>query len=279
MPNSLPNGIGGTAGDSLASAKPLLTSGAVWYVNSDGGADIGSGGIFGSDRLRPFATLGYAVGQASDGDIIALMDGHEETRLSTLSITKNLTIVGEGASNGNPTATLIAGGATVEVLSFGSGSDNSEVRNVKFQPFTSAYTGSYILGASTSGILLKGCRFEANGFNDTYQVALGTGCNNWRIVGCTFVSTETNYATAPYTALANTAAISNLVIDGCVFDGGLSPFGTGSLVVAFDNTAAAITELKGENISLLRGADVSLHASTTGYFNAQTSSGHARVSW
>jgi hypothetical protein len=63
-------------------------------------------------------------------------------------------------------------------------------------------------------------------------------------------------------------------MSGMVFDGGSVGFDT----YAFQGDQA-VTRLVGENISLLRGADVLLASSTVGYVGVSTATGGARVNW
>ncbi|MEY4931756.1 MAG: hypothetical protein RLZZ403_76, partial [Pseudomonadota bacterium] len=104
MTISYPNGIGGSTGDSLALAKPLMMSGSVWYVDSATGTD--AAGSAGKDRSKPLATLATAVSNASDDDIIVFFDGHEETLTSAQTLGKRLSLIGEGSDAGVPTVTF-----------------------------------------------------------------------------------------------------------------------------------------------------------------------------
>jgi len=94
--NALPNGIGETQGDTLATCKPVILSGSVRYVHSGTGDD--SGGNDGLDKEAPLATLVAAIDVAQDYDWIVLLSGHDETLTEPLEILlEGIQIIGAGA--------------------------------------------------------------------------------------------------------------------------------------------------------------------------------------
>ena len=269
-----PNGIGEALGDTLATAEPLITSGDIWYVKSTIGADAAS--PRGLDATRPLATLNQAVTNSASGDIIVLLDGHTETLATggTITISKNLTIVGSGSSSGLPTAKITP--QALDALAITCSGAGIQWRNVWFEERTAASTSSFfsITGARFQMI---GC-YAQLGANDAALMSLGSGADGARLVNTTVISTATALASQPTTGIRVTAAIADLDLDGLVLDNGGYGF---SSPYAFDNTttSVAITRLKGQSVSLLRGADMSLHASTTGHVNVQTATGNGRVLW
>lgn len=267
-----PNGIGQALGDTLATCEPLHMSGAVWYVSSAIGADATS--PRGLDATRPLATLAQAVTNSASGDIIVLMDGHTETIATTgIAISKNLVIVGAGSSGGLPTAKLTPFGENDVMLTISGAA--VQLRNIWIEERTVAATNAsiYVTGASFQMI---GCYCQL-GALDYFALRLGSGANNARIVNTTFISTTTAFAAGQANGgIVVTAAISDLDLDGLVLSAGTHGFST---PYAFDGSAAAITRLKGQSVSLLLGADMTLHASTTGHLNIQTSTGGSRVVW
>jgi hypothetical protein len=119
------------------------------------------------------------------------------------------------------------------------------------------------------------CYVECNGFDEGPALSLATGADTARIKSSTFVSTATVTTDQPESAIKVLNAISDLELDGLVLSGGAAGF---SNFYAFDGSAAAITRLKCENLSLLLGADFRLHASTTMW--AQPSAGSSgKVVW
>lgn len=273
----LPNGIGGSTGDALAIAAPLFMSGKVWYVKDTTGVDAAS--PEGLDRLAPLATIGQAHTNAADGDIIVCLANHAETISSVMTISKRVTILGEGSetfSDGlRPTVTLTIGGAANHV--FALTGVRCQIRNIKFLPRTSAGTGSFIQTA-TANHRITGCRFESNNHSNAPGVLLDSGANLVHFENCTWVATGTSTSDRPDSGLRASAALTGLRMDGCVFDGGTTGYETSAgNPWAMDCDAGAITDYQIEGLSLLRGADLRLHASSVGYCNPQTVSGSSRL--
>lgn len=265
-----PNGIGAALGDSLAVARPLQASGKIWYVSSVSGSDANQG----NDRDQPLATLGAAITASASDDIIVLLQDHTETLVAGLTLSKRLAIIGEGDSAGQPTVSfkLNAAGANLFAVS----TTNVEIRNIKFLASASGLGVTHIQVASTLCRII-GCRFEqARASIDSTAITLATGGNQALIKNCTFVSNATTAATAPGSALISGAAITDLEMQGCVFDAGAHGYSSaGALTFA----AGAITRLKAEGISLLNGAEAFINAATTGWFNVQAATGGSRVEW
>lgn len=265
----LPNGMGETTGDALASSnKPLQASGKVYYVHH-----TGSDAYTGLNRAQPFATIAAAYTAASAGDILCLLDGHTQQVSAVLIIAKALTIVAGGSSGGVPTVNFQAttGGAysIFQITAAG-----TQIRNVKFKSSTVAHS-AWRLEVIADSCAIVGCYFEC-GANESggQSVLIGNAQANVLFKNCTFVSTATSAAATPASALDHNGTTTNLTLDGCVFDGGTVGF-TGGIAY----TEAGIpTRRRGENISLLRGADVSLHTSAAqSYWQVTTSTGDARM--
>lgn len=270
---SLANGIGGSLGDALVTAKPLLMTGKIWYVYNTTGVDGAS--PLGLERSAPLATLAQAHTNAADGDLIVCLSGHAETLSSVLTVSKRVCIVGEGTASGIPTVTLTLGGAANNIFTLTG--VRVQLRNLKFKPRTAAATGSYI-STATANHYIKGCYFEMDENSDGPGVLLASGANLLHFENCTWISTETTLAQKPDSAFRNSAALTGLRMFGCVFDGGTVGFATSAgNPWAFDGNAGAITDFHFENLSLLRGADMRIDPSSVGYVNVQTSSGSVRV--
>ena len=110
---------------------------------------------------------------------------------------------------------------------------------------------------------------------------LNTGAGDIFLRNCTLISTQAANASPasndpPSIGLEVTAAMSDLRLEGCVFDGGTIGFAD---PYALKASAAAVTRLRGVNMSFLRGADYTLNSSTTGYINVQTSTGAVLGVW
>lgn len=270
-----PNGIGGLTGEPLATTKPLYLSGDVWFVNSTGGVDGASPA--GKDRQKPLATLAQAQTNSANGDIIVLLDGHTETFTAALAITKNLAIVGEGSTAGVPTAKLIMNAAaqcTLVLSALG-----TILANIKFPAGLQSNTGSaanqgkvHMTGSSAQ---IRGCYFEESALDQLPAITIASGAANCRLETTTIISTATTVATRPTYGVYGGGTATDLDVVGLILSDGTVGF-SGS---AWDTTTGAITRLRGQGVSLLLGADMKLHASTTGWISPSTVTGGGGISW
>jgi len=280
MAEHLPVGLGELTGDPLITGGDARLSGQVWYV---AGATTGVDGSSpaGLNRTKPLATFAQALSNSSAGDIIVMMDGNVET-VSGVTVSKQLTIVGAGTSGGIPTAGFLrtaSSGALMTITAAG-----VELRNLYFQaavPLASANTDERVT-ITGAGAVVRGCYFECGTLDDNSALELGSGADDALIEDTTFISTGTFVSGPTYdlpdSALKVSAAISRLAMKRCTLNGGSYGYANPYAMVA---SAAAITTLKAEQMTLLNGADVTLNASTTGYFHVDTSTsdGSAKVVW
>lgn len=278
-----PNGIGGSTGDSLALVDSLYTTKTIYYVDSQ----TGDASYPGTDRNSPLATIAAAITAigANDDHIIVCLDGHVEEVATTITLGQRVTIVGEGNSSGDPTVVLTVGHASNDVISVGAA--DCEIRNIYFKPpgnaaSPAASTASMVNASTYAGLRLIGCHFDVDQHSDDAALKFASGADRCRLVNCEFTSVETSTTAGerPLPAVDVTAALTVLEMDGCVFDGGTEGFNDGSgNKWAFDGSAAAVTSIRATGISLLRGADMKLHASTTGRVDVATSTGSSTVIW
>lgn len=273
MPNNLPNGVGASLGDALVLAKPLAMSGIPLYVSSV----LGDDGNSGVSRKDPKATAGSAVTAASAGDWIVLAADHDETLTSALNISKALTIVGEGSSSGLPTAKFTNNQAAAALFTIGA--TDVQLVNIFFEEQDQACSVALITCA-VARFLMRGCYFQADGNSNAAQLQFNTGAGDVQVDSTTFISTSTAQATAsnndpPQIGIEVTAAMSDLRMTGTVFDGGTIGWADNALKAS----AAAVTRLRGLQMSFINGADYDLHASTTGYLNPATSTGDVVGNW
>lgn len=266
MTTSLIDGIGAILGDRLALESPLIISGNVWYVLYSTGVDAASPA--GRERLKPLKTLAQAVTNAAAGDIIVLLAGHAETLTAAQSLAKALTIIGEGTAGAASTATFTRNAAAASL--FTCSIAGVEIRNVTFAA-SSQSTATARIVVSAGPCRFSGCYFQGNANDIGSWVSLTAG--SVRFDGCTFVSTS--ITTPPEEAIGSATAISDVEITDCVFDGGTVGFANG---YAIENITNAITRLRMEGVSLLRGADIALLSTTTGYVNV-TATGGGKVAW
>lgn len=266
-----PNGAGDTLGDTLVTCRPLYSSGNVWYVLNTIGVDAATPA--GQNREKPLATLGQALTNAVNNDIIVLLTGHTETLTGQLDIGKSVTIVGAGRAGNLPTVKLLNSQENGTLLV--ADAPNVELRNIWFPPNTSLNPSPRVDVEATSFRMI-GCYIECGQTDTGAAVSFGTTSGLARIVNTTIISVATSRAAQPLSAISLAAATSDLELDGLVLSGGTVGF---SNYQAFDGSGFAISRLRGLSVSLLLGADVALNASTTGYLNIQTSTGGSRVRW
>lgn len=262
----LPNGIGETLGDSLVTGEPFLATGQVFYVHS-----TGSDAYTGLTKAQPKATLAGAQTAAANGDVIVLLDGHTETLGAALTISKNLTIVGSGSSSGIPTVVYRVSANVSCLLLTAAG---TQLRNIRFQSSTAAATSAQRIDVGAGQIAIVGCYFDCSA-NDTGEAVLvATGTTGTVVKNTTFIATNPTAAAPPGPGLTFSGTSTDTRLDGVVFDGGPMNFSGG---IAYRELGAA-TRRYAENISMLRGADVTLHASSVqSYWMPTTATGDARI--
>lgn len=265
-----PNGLGSSLGDVLGTCKPLSLSGAVWFVSSLTGSDSYNGG----DQARPLATLAAAYTAAAGGDIIVLLSGHSETLTAQQTLGKaGLTIVGLGNSGGLPTVKFQMNAAAATMMNVTGAA--TALRNIWFQANKQANSAG-MLTVSGAGFRMSDCYMELDKYDAAAGLTFSTGGDTARIINSTFVNIAAASSAVPLTAIQVNNALSDFEMSGVVLDAGTAGF---SDYYAADLSAAAITRLRGESVTLKNGADIRLHASTTGYLNAQTVTGAGKVFW
>lgn len=251
------NGLDGAGtGDSLGCAEPLQTSGNVWYVSNSGVDAVSPAGL---NASKPLLTLGQALTNAANHDIIALQRDYAETLAAPTTISKSVTIVGLSSSGGVPEPSITASYLNVLTISAAA----VQLRGVKLTlPIT-------VTGAR---LRLVGCRFVHSAGNLVAGLTLGSGADSCEIRTCEFV----NASAATLCAIKNSAAIDTLRIFNTTVDADDYSF---TDYYAVDLSAAAVTRAEFEGLSLLNGADMKLHASSTGWVNVELTTGGSRVDW
>lgn len=112
----------------LAAKFAIFVPGNIWYVQSTQ-SDARDQSGYGKSPQTPFATLDYAIGQATanNGDVIVLMPGHAETISAAGGVTVDvagLTIIGQGSGSSRPTFNFTATDATFLVTAANTWIDN-----------------------------------------------------------------------------------------------------------------------------------------------------------
>lgn len=264
-----PNGIGGSLGPRLATCKPLQVSGNVWYVHHTGTNAVSPAG---QNREKPLASLAQAHTNAAAGDTIVCLSGHTQVLTATQTFNKaGITLVGEGSSSGKPTVKFQMNHGSQDM--FVVSAAGVRFSGLWIQGQAQASAGLRIWANSTT-CEIDECYIECGAF-DLSTAILAAG-NNFTLRRTTIISTAVASTAQPLMGVQLGAAISDVKIEDCVFDGGTFGF---SNYAALDLSAQIITRLKGEGNSFLRGADYVIHASTIGYFNPQTASGGVRGAW
>lgn len=269
----LPNGIGDTLGDVLVTTRPLEVNGNVWYVDSNTGSDAYDG----RNRQAPLATLAQAQTNASNGDVVVLMDGHAETLTAALTISKDLTIVGAGSSGGLPTVKFTNNSAAANLFTI-SASGLVQLRNIWFEEQTQACSAAKITINTTNGsVVIAGCYFEGGQYDDDWQLEI-VNSEVTLVKNTTFISTATSVATQPKGAIGTESgsAIAVCMLDGVTVSSGTYGW---SNYHAIELVNQQPTYVAIENSSLLLGADVKIHSSALGYVNFSTQTGGCRVDW
>jgi len=271
-----PNGIGGyPPGDFLDTCKPLQTSGNVWYVSSLIGVPGGGPGDFtsGQNREKPLPTLSDAVNQAADEDIIVFLPGHTQTLTATQSISKRLTLVGEGVVDGKPAVSFYGNTAAQSLLTVTAAS--VQLRNIYFPENKLSNNVQRILVQGTD-FLMRGCYVEC-GAKDRGAALLLSGARP-RIESSTFISTAVATAAQPLMAIqSDTVNIIGLTMEDVVVSAG--KFGFSNYAAIDLGASTGMSQMKIEGMSLLLGADMVLPVGATGRVNIQLATGGSRVQW
>lgn len=269
MANTYPNGVGGTLGDTLATCKPLLTSGTVWYVDSTNGVD--GAAASGQNREKPLLTLTQAITNSAAVDIIVLLAGYSAILTTVVSLGGRL-LIGEGGLTSQPTATIGFDGTTGELRLDAAG---SRVGGIAFTTRTSQLAVARI-SFTASQCSMRNCTLECNGNDTAPAVQLVGALTGATMEDVVFTSTATNKLVQPESAVKSTGVQTDLVMRNVTFDAGEVGF---SNYYALDLSTGAHVRMRAEGIALLRGADVTINSGTTGSFNPQLSTGGSRIVW
>lgn len=268
----LPNGLGDfVEGDTLGASIPLQCSGNIWFVDSETGTDaVAPAGL---NASKPLQSLAQAVTNAAAGDIIVLLSTHLEQLTSAVTINKSLTILGAENDDGPSARLQRTGGASVNLLTITA--DGVELRNLAFPETLTSAVATARIAIAAEGVRIIGCQIESGARDTGPAVSLGAGtCDNFEARNCVFESVSET--TAPESMVKTAGAVAGFNMRACTFIGGSSGF---SNPYALDLSAAAITRLRIESLGLTFGADVKIHASSTGYVQTESATGSARVDW
>lgn len=233
-------------------------TGNVFFVHSGSGTD---GAGYGRSPDSPFATLDYAIGQATanNGDHIFVMPGHAEVLASAAAVALDvagLTIVGLGNGRNRPTFTMTA---TDNSPSFDISAANNVVANLVLINDDDAQTA--MINVTAANVTIRDCELVVA--TSAKQAVIG-------ILGTTAADRLTlerlhihGSADAGCDHAISLGATDDVLIKDCIIIGAFAVGG------AIENDAAAINFNVIGNFIVNQTADgnnkaIVLHSSTTG---------------
>lgn len=266
MTQAFPGGAGAATGDPLVVQDGLyvLGSSRVYWVLYASGDNANEG----TERRQPLQTLAYAISVAEDGDIIILRDGHTETITSTVTIDKQVCIVGEGSdANGEATVSFVNNVATDSMFSVTA--HDVMIRNVYFPESINALAGNRILTSTVTAFRMRGCLVES-GDLDTAESIYMVNVTAAELRNCRFVAVGSGYSqTVPGPGFRSSGSVSLKTVE---FDGGDYGYGNG---LAWLQLGASFVRVEG--LTLNTGADVQIEEESSGYAIAVVTTGDARI--
>jgi len=260
MSSVFPNGLGESLGAALLVNSPLFVSGTIHHVDSTNAA-ASDGAGYGVSKNKPYATLAYAIAQASSGDTIVCHDGHTETFTSAQAVT-GMIIAGAGQTGGKPTVKLTMNAAAAALFTTG---DGSVLWNLWIEEQSQANSVSAV-NHTAGQLLLLDCYFEADENSNDYCVTLAASTEVF-VKNCTFVSNATDVTDLP-TGAITVGASTLLYSEGVAIDANSKGWGTAAIT-----TAAATTRWNG--LTLTGNNKVSVTETSANYFFLLTSNSEA----
>lgn len=251
-PNTWPGGLNlsGTVfsgGGTVAALTDDYVSGTIVFLDTINGSNASSG----LAPELPVQTLAQAVTNSSANGIILIGAGSAETLGSsqTLSLA-GLHIIGCGAGTSRPRYTC----SGTSISMFAPSATGIVIENLYFP--SSSGASNQRIGITGGTVEVRDCYFECGGQDTDHAITVaGSGANAY-IKGCTFASV----ASRPFSGLGVTAALADVAVEDCVFDGG--SFGWSGDAFRVTGTA---TRLKIRNVSLIRRSDFNLTPTATSY--------------
>lgn len=244
-------GKGAALGPVIATTGRMATTLRTIYVSSV----IGDDTYDGSQRQRPFATLGAAIASVTAGfvgnTVIVLAADHDETLTSSLAFGYDgFTIIGEGLdADGEPTAKIRFNGNGAQIVM----DDDTQIYNVRFMPNEQANASPRVtMVADDAYYRIRDCVWECDQY-DTQPGLYIEGNTTPPVVhlrNVTFRSVQSDPALAPGTPLAMAVNANVVFMDDVTFDGGGSGF-TGEACDLDD-----VEHVHAVNLRLLNGADM-----------------------
>jgi len=270
----LTNGFGPSTGSSLGIADNIKISGNAWYVHYATGTD--AGGDAGKNIYAPLKTAAQAHTNASNGDYIVFLDGHEETVTTQVLVTKSVYFLGGGASGGKSTVRFTLNHATESVFKVSAPFAHFDM--IGFEGSSIVSTGGCIFSIQDTGetLVVKDCDFNLNNVSTgiVFGSVEGSGCNAI-LRNNTLTSTATTSAARPQYAIYFAEAPSFILAEDNVVDAGTLGFSNGYGIDSVNASTYAFYDRQ----SLLRGADFRQKETTLGHVHIGTATGSARSEW
>lgn len=180
FPNGFANGVT-IRGVPIVQTHP----GNVWWVNNS--TTLAPGGIAGSNGNKgtwqqPFATMAYAVGRASSGDVILIAPGHQETiSAATTLATAGIAIIGLGAGGRRPkfifdTAATVTLAVTAADVTF-----KNLVFSANFADIAEVFT------PTAANLYIEDCEFTQEATNMNFLSLADTSTTDNQAAGLSFV--------------------------------------------------------------------------------------------
>jgi hypothetical protein len=144
--------------------------------------------------------------------------------------------------------------------------------NLYFPASTAVPVARVRTAAADTNILT--CYFEC-GTNDVGSaVGIITGASAIYIDDTVFISTAGSPAAQPTIGINVINAVTGLIMDNVIFDGGVSGWSSSALL-----GTAAITNLRATNIDLMNDSVASFASGSNGKFYLRNKSGNSEVIW
>lgn len=262
---------GGTSGARLAT-RAHLSSGRVWYVCNATGANGADGaGAAGQQRTRPLVTTAQAVTNASSGDTVQYLAGHNETFTGTVSVAKALHFYSEGTP---ATRAVLQTSSAIAILTLSSAGVWTE--NITFK-LSGSGVNCILTSGALSGIQHVDCSFEASNATASGLVTWASAITGGRVSGCTFTSTATSIAARPAYGWLISATPLDTELSLTTFNGGSSSssyYGWGTMAL---EATAAVTRFTSIDTDLLLDSDVKFATGSAYRWHTRNASGSSWV--
>lgn len=182
---NFPQGLS-SFGFPLIGSGPIQSLGNVWFVDSAIG---GNAPGYGTDKLRPFATIAYALTKctANNDDVIFVSDGHTESIAAAAGWTtiSGVRIIGLGRGAKRPTITFTA--TASQVVASG---NNTTLENLVFD-LTGIDAVVKAFAVTGTDLTVSNCRFVLSTASAQAVIGFGldTGCARPAFLNCEVAGT------------------------------------------------------------------------------------------